>query len=87
MRQAERGKYTETAKLMLNYLKDKDMSEIRKFIGLLKWVMDAIENVNVDSNINNFESLLDLYIKNSTTNQGYSGYPRHQGGSHGYNRS
>lgn len=87
MRQAERGKYTETARLMLSYLKDKDMSEIRKFIGLLKWLMDAIENVNVPSNINNFESLIDLYIKNVNSNSGYSGHSKYQGGSHGYSRS
>ncbi len=85
MRQAERGRYTETARLMLSYLKDKDIAEIRKFIGLLKWVMEAIENIEVPFNIDSFDKLLDLYIKSNANSDYFK--PKYQGGHHGYGRS
>ncbi len=84
MRQAKKEKYTGTAKLMLEYLKDKDMTQIRKFIGLLKWLMEALEKVNVPSNVNNFNSLLENFTPSSSQGNMQPQGNRYGGGKYGH---
>jgi hypothetical protein len=87
MRQASRNHFTETAKILVKYLKDKDIMKAREFLGLFKWSFEALDNVQ--SNFDNFSSMVSSFISSTNTNytgpsgSGRLGYEHHGGPNQG----
>jgi hypothetical protein len=86
MRQSKKGYYTETAKSMLNYFKNKnmDMTQIRKFIGLLKWLMEALKGIEELSGVEDFDSLLNKFISSSSQDNKQPQGNKNEGGEDEY---
>ncbi|BBG23169.1 hypothetical protein [Sulfuracidifex tepidarius] len=68
MRQASRNHFVETAKILVKYLKDKDIMKAREFLGLFKWSFEALNETQ--SNFDNFSSMVNSFVTSTNTESG-----------------